>query len=170
MKYSCSVISGCLLIGLLFAGSLSAEEKIDPPETLFLKTLADLYQPVLFDHLGHSENFECNNCHHHTTGEGAATPFCGKCHSHSPPLPEVSCSTCHTATSGQTGFAETSRTEPLYHIDIPMLKSALHLQCLGCHRREDGPVGCVDCHLFTPKGRKRFGVKTTGQKITGVKQ
>jgi hypothetical protein len=170
MKYICYIFAGTLLAGLLSAGPLLADKKIDPPETLFLKTLAELYQPVLFDHLSHSENFACNSCHHHAAGEGAATPFCGRCHSHSSPRDEMSCSGCHTMTPTRVNPAGSPPPEPLYHIDIPLLKSAFHLQCLGCHRRENEPVGCVDCHLFAPEGRKRFRIKTADEKNTGIKQ
>ena len=170
MKYVCCAIAGALLTGLLSARPLPAEDKAVPPETLLLKTLTELYQPVLFDHLSHSENFACNICHHHTTGQGATTPFCEKCHDRSPSRAEVSCSGCHTMAPSQANPAGPAPTDPLYHIDIPLLKSAFHLQCLGCHHREDGPVECMDCHLFTSDGRKRFRINVAGEKITGEKQ
>ncbi|WP_457576098.1 cytochrome c3 family protein [Desulfomarina sp.] len=151
------MIAGCLLTGLFSALPLPAANRPDPPEAIVLNTLSELYQPVVFDHLSHQDNYNCNTCHHHTAGTGAATDFCGKCHDHSPPRQELSCAGCHLPLSHPISSTEAEKI-PFYHIDILSLKSALHLQCIGCHQDEDGPDGCLDCHAFTRKGKKRFQI------------
>lgn len=54
---------------------------------------------------------------------------CGICH-HTGFEPAVRCGSCHGPQD-----------------NIPDLKDAFHLQCLGCHQdRQAGPRGCRDCH------------------------
>jgi len=89
------------------------------PEMLTLSSLENRHDPVTFSHLMHTEMTEdCATCHHHSpTGE---TPSCGECHG-APFDPK--------------------------NLNMPGLKGAYHLQCLGCHREMDtGPVGCTECH------------------------
>lgn len=150
-------ITGCLLAGMLSAGPLRAADETDPPETIVLDTLSELYRPVFFDHSNHLDNYDCNTCHHHTAGTGAATDFCGKCHDHPSRGKKVSCAGCHRPIPQVISPAD-DRKMQFYHIDTLSLKSALHLQCIGCHQDEDGPTGCLDCHAFSLKGRKRFRI------------
>jgi hypothetical protein len=132
------------------------------PEQVELAVLQFLYQPVLFDHASHSEMYACNVCHHHTTGDGPAEPRCARCHQHSPAYEQVACSSCHRphwpagADLPQPAGSAAAPEYPAYHIDVPLLKGALHLQCLGCHQAESGPTGCEECHPYTPEGRARF--------------
>lgn len=124
----------------------------DPPEEVVLGQLRDLYEPVLFDHQTHSENYGCSICHHHTTGESPEEAVCRRCHEDSPGTGEVRCSSCHKISYA----APPSSVPPVYHIDIPRLKGALHLRCLNCHLNDGGPVGCLECHPFQEKGKSRF--------------
>ena len=137
------------------AGAMDVD---DAPESVTLDYLQELYEAVEFDHGMHTDMFTCSACHHHTTGETPANDSCSRCHANPEPADDVACSGCHE--QNQTGITPSSDgTSNLYHIDKPSLKGALHLQCVGCHESESGPVGCFDCHSFTPAGEKRFKIK-----------
>jgi hypothetical protein len=93
----------------------------DGPETCTINSLEKIYQPVEFPHNLHAEmSGDCTECHHHSpAGE---TPACGGCHG-----------------------------EPFNpkNLNMPGLKGAYHLQCLGCHREMGvGSTGCSgECHI-----------------------
>lgn len=128
----------------------------EPPAEVTLDSLAELYEPVVFDHATHSESFGCGSCHHHTTGEPPVNPSCLPCHARSQAVEQMACGACHKREwTGQASGAPAAPS-PVYHIDIPRLKGALHLLCLDCHRAESGPTGCRECHAFTAAGRTRF--------------
>lgn len=132
----------------------------DAPESVTLDYLQELYEEVTFDHQMHSEMYDCSACHHHTTGTGAQSENCKRCHASSAPSQDVSCSGCHEEKKNlpvATGKKTTDSS--IYHIDKPGLKGALHLQCLGCHRSENGPTHCQECHKLTPAGRTRFAIR-----------
>ncbi len=135
----------------------AGEHRAPPPETITIDTLQHLYEPVLFDHAMHAENYTCSRCHHHTTGDGVEDARCGRCHTGSAGSANVSCRHCHP-TRPQIAASQVENGIPLYHIDKPGMLGALHLKCVGCHRLDGGPTGCRDCHGFTPAGRKRFAV------------
>jgi len=145
-----------ILCGLPAAG-MDAD---DAPVSVTIDSLQELYEPVIFDHQTHSDMYDCSSCHHHTAGTGTQSKTCRKCHGTSGAEGDVSCSGCHKKTLAVHLLAkkETQDTA-IYHIDIPSLKGALHLQCLECHRSENGPTDCQECHAFTSAGRKRFAVK-----------
>ncbi len=145
-----------LILSVLPASGMDAEEA---PASVTIDYLQDLYVPVVFDHQMHSDMYNCNACHHHTTGTGTESDNCKKCHAASAASDDVSCSGCHKHSTGAPAAAGNHTDDFIYHIDKPGLKGALHLQCLGCHLSEDGPTGCEDCHDFTAAGRKRFAVK-----------
>lgn len=148
-----------LLGGMLCSFPATAMDIDDAPESVTLDYLQKLYEPVTFDHRMHAENYACNACHHHTTGDGPHNETCGKCHATSPEVDDVSCSGCHTEKNTAPAPAANDATGTVYHIDKPGIKGALHLQCLGCHMKEGGPTECQECHALTPAGRKRFLVK-----------
>jgi hypothetical protein len=130
---------------------MNSAEGFEPPEIVTIDMLAELYEPVVFDHALHLESYSCGECHHHTAGDKVQRESCRRCHTASTRLSDVSCVGCHLSQPGDAG-----RDGDIYHIDKPGLQGALHLQCLGCHNEEGGPVGCMECHEFTPAGRKRF--------------
>ncbi|WP_136807050.1 cytochrome c3 family protein [Desulfosediminicola flagellatus] len=123
----------------------------EPPETVVIDILSELYEAVVFDHGMHVESYSCGSCHHHTAGDQVEHENCKKCHSASVMLDDVSCIGCHQ----QYTFPAKAETY-VYHIDKLGLQGALHLQCVGCHTDEGGPVGCTECHAYTLAGRKRF--------------
>ncbi len=148
-----------LLGGMLCTFPATAMDIDDAPESVTIDYLQELYEPVTFDHLMHAENFACNACHHHTTGDGPHKEACAKCHANSPEVDDVSCSGCHEQRKTAPTPTANVGNSTIYHIDKPGIKGALHLQCLGCHTEEGGPTECQECHAFTPEGRKRFLVK-----------
>lgn len=88
------------------------------PETLSLNRLEMKYEPVVFSHEMHTLLAEdCATCHHHSTA--GETPSCAECHG-APFNPE--------------------------NLNLPGLKGAYHLQCMGCHKEMGAPVGCTECH------------------------
>jgi hypothetical protein len=144
---------------LVSGGAAAAQASQDIPETIVLDRLQELYEPVVFEHGMHAEMLDCSGCHHHLKG-GTTNESCMKCHSSEAQVRDVACSNCHSPLSVTTVSREEERKNPapLYHIDIPRLKGALHLQCVGCHRIDGGPTGCRECHEFTASGRQRFRV------------
>lgn len=94
-----------------------------PPDVVMLDELADLYQPVPFDHRGHAEMAEmssgCVVCHHHTP-RGQEHP---------------ACRTCHESATAREDIA------------MPGLKGAYHRQCLNCHRQWSHDNACSACHV-----------------------
>jgi len=132
----------------------------DFPESITLDRLQNLYSAVVFDHQTHSEIYSCDNCHHLKNGSSDQN-HCHKCHAAEMETKVVSCSVCHL--EKMAAFQEKKipqqKLTTFYHIDIPTLKGAMHLQCAGCHREEGGPTGCLECHDFTDKGKKRFYVQ-----------
>ncbi len=138
---------------ILFVLPAAAMNTDDAPVSVTIDYLVELYEAVSFDHQTHSEMYDCSSCHHHTAGTGTQNETCKKCHAASGSSVDVSCSGCHKE---KTSSLDTA----VYHIDKPDLTGALHLQCVGCHRSENGPTGCRECHAFTPAGRKRFAEKS----------
>ncbi|MDH4223756.1 MAG: cytochrome c family protein [candidate division Zixibacteria bacterium] len=89
------------------------------PEFFVLNRLEDIYQPVRFTHIMHT----------------AFADDCAECHHHSPAGQTPSCSKCHSASFN------------LENLNMPGLKGAYHLQCMGCHKEMgSGPTGCIECH------------------------
>ena len=87
-------------------------------ETYTMSSLEKLYEPVIFSHAMHADITDnCATCHHHS--EAGQTLSCGECHG-APFDPK--------------------------NLNMPGLKGAYHLQCMGCHKEIGGPVGCTECH------------------------
>lgn len=128
-----------------------------PPAEIILDTLTELYEPVVFDHGTHMEMYGCGSCHHHTTGDEPADEWCLRCHAGSQAIEKIACSGCHAGSwTEQRATAPGSAEAGEYHTDILRLKGALHHLCLGCHRSQSGPTGCLECHDYTAAGRRRF--------------
>ncbi len=152
-----------LVIALLFgmAGFAGAAEE---PDSVVLDSLANLYEPVEFDHLLHTELGEdCSICHHHTTGTGPENDNCARCHADSPENSVVACSQCHEAEPFSAEVLQEKLDNPmLYHNDKPGLKAVYHLSCLGCHEEMGAPTGCQECHSRTSAGDDFFHADATG--------
>ncbi|HEB49954.1 MAG TPA: class III cytochrome C [Desulfobulbus sp.] len=139
----------------------------DAPESIEIDSLSELYGPVAFDHLMHTDMVRCAECHHHTTGTGPASPFCGRCHEGTEEAETVACTDCHPAKRFYAEYLKTLENPELYHIDKPGLKGAYHLNCRGCHAKVGGPTGCQDCHEITKAGEKRFDTGTFAPPAAG---
>jgi hypothetical protein len=147
------LVANFILVVFFLMGTVSSVKGGEPPEVVTIDMLAELYEPVIFDHAMHVGMYSCGACHHHTAGDEVQRKSCRRCHAVAVSLEDVSCVGCHLKEGGNGGLQQ-----DIYHIDKPGLQGALHLQCVGCHKEESGPVGCMECHGFTPVGRKRFGV------------
>ncbi|MFT5702350.1 MAG: hypothetical protein ACI8ZB_005269 [Desulforhopalus sp.] len=140
----------------LFSSISGASES--PPDEVVINLISDLYQPVSFDHLMHSEIYDCNRCHH-ASDNAEDNGNCTTCHSGRPIGGKSPCSSCHSPNSYEASQDSASIARAQYHIDTPALKATWHLLCRNCHVADDGPTDCQDCHGFTIKGKEFFQVK-----------
>jgi hypothetical protein len=93
------------------------------PKKVELGHVAKRFGPVEFDHAAHVDLDDfCTDCHHSNKNYGVFE----------------SCRHCHGDGAGATGDAE--------HDSSVLARDAYHGQCVGCHKEQDGPVGCSDCH------------------------
>lgn len=94
----------------------------EAPDTFVIGQLAELYQPVQFNHKLHADMAEmggnCETCHHYSP-EGRIPP----------------CSECHGGEANPINLRQ------------PSLKGAYHRQCMSCHREWSHDTQCVLCHL-----------------------
>ncbi len=150
-------IATALALSVLCVQQSLAAEK--PPESVTLDALANLYEPVEFDHSMHVDltDGDCAKCHHHTTGTAISNKTCIPCHKNSKPYKIVACSKCHPPERFNLEYIKNlEKNIHLYHIDKPGLKGAYHLNCLWCHKENDAPTGCQDCHARTDAGDRFF--------------
>ncbi len=131
-------------------------EADDAPENITIDSMSNLYGPVEFNHEMHVDYASCQECHHHTTGEIVTDPNCARCHHSHDENELVSCSECHVTDRFSEEYLKTLEKPELYHIDIPGLKGAYHLNCISCHIITSGPTGCQECHVMTVAGEQRF--------------
>ena len=70
----------------------------DGPDEVVIDSLAQLYEPVYFDHAMHEEIAEgtCSICHHHTLGSPPVNANCLRCHADSGESEQISCQGCHS--------------------------------------------------------------------------
>ncbi len=99
----------------------------DAPDSMLLSQLADLYEPVHFNHKVHASmaqmGTDCVTCHHYSPA-GQIPP----------------CRDCHSPSSESTDLKK------------PNLKGAYHRQCLSCHREWSHDTKCVLCHVPNESG------------------
>jgi hypothetical protein len=138
----------------LFA-QMSAE---DAPESIELGSIAEIYEPVIFDHAAHVLMVEtCSFCHHHTTGTAPEKGNCSRCHQEGEETSSVACVDCHEAKPFSSQSLKAKESDPLlFHVGKPGLKGAYHQSCLGCHEQIGAPTGCQDCHVRNDKGDQLF--------------
>ncbi|WP_051309281.1 cytochrome c3 family protein [Desulfogranum japonicum] len=133
-----------------------AMEAGDAPESVEIDSLSELYEPVQFDHAMHLDIAECQDCHHHTTGQKPNDDNCLRCHENSGEADSISCADCHAADRFSPQDLAAREGGRIYHIDKPGLKGAYHLNCISCHEENGAPTGCQDCHAMTDKGKEVF--------------
>lgn len=152
---ACTLRTGLLVAAMLLAAATAALAQV--PDTVTLKSMAELYEPVVLDHAMHADIAECAVCHHQTTGKPEAGSRCANCHAGNETNAPVACRACHEADPfSAAALAAKEADSERYHVDKPGLKGAYHLNCLGCHEQMGGPVGCQDCHARTPEGDAVF--------------
>ena len=142
-------VAALLFCGLVAVGCYAMDFY---PEEVEIDVLAELYEPVNFNHEMHVMMFDCAACHHHTTGTGVMDEYCAKCHDGEQEVDSVSCQDCHAADSASAASLHEAPLEFSFHDDVPNLKAAYHLSCLGCHQEMGAPTGCQDCHARTEAG------------------
>lgn len=149
---------GMALAGLLIWAAAGAGAAPEPPTTIQLKSLTQLYGEVTFDHAMHVSLAEgCASCHHHTTGSAPLNRDCLRCHAGGQVSAQVACGGCHSLTPFSAQYLrEKDADVQRYHTDQPGLKAAYHLSCLGCHQEAGGPTGCTDCHARNDAGDALF--------------
>lgn len=152
---------GALLVTLMcFSPLHNIAAAGDGPDEVEIDALAQLYEPVYFDHLMHEEvaDGNCSVCHHHTLGTPPVeNENCMRCHANSTEADEVSCQGCHAGNRFEAEYLNRIDADnTLYHRDKVGLKAAYHLRCMGCHEEMGAPNGCQDCHARTDAGDKFF--------------
>ncbi len=152
------------------------------PQMVVIDSMANLYEPVEFDHEMHAAELGCTSCHHHiiehtdqtctihNVVDQANSRHCTKCHQGWYPgsLDRAKCRDCHSSeryTADYLARMEKDKDET-YHRDNIGLVGAYHNQCLPCHV-EEGIGGCQDCHARTEAGDKEF---QAGAGVSDVKK
>lgn len=135
--------------GLDGAAASGAGPRGGMPKRIVLRSLAQRFAPVSFDHAGHVDMAEgCGDCHHQHGQEKGAP--CRGCHALDASAFRKSldaatfrpCGACHPAS-------------PQAAVDArPGLMAAYHRACFGCHRElgsvGEDPKGCAEtCHAKT---------------------
>jgi hypothetical protein len=96
-----------------------------------LKSVQDLYEPVVFSHRIHAEMSEMSG-------------GCEMCHHYNPPGDVVGCDNCHEPKRQRTDISK------------PDLKGAYHRQCLDCHSQWSDDATCESCHELNESGKSAF--------------
>jgi hypothetical protein len=119
------VVAFAVLMFILFGTPAVGES----PDTLMIYNEGynrKLYEPVLFTHLEHVEDFgiECTDCHHdYKDGENVWQEG----------DPVRKCAACHNPKKKQG--------------TVHRLVFAFHFNCKKCHKdNEAGPIECKECH------------------------
>ncbi len=144
------LIGGVVMMALTTAPAAGRAATV--PDSINLDSMVQLYEKVKFNHTKHIMLVkDCGDCHHHTTGTLVQDKNCVRCHKNSGATAVVACRGCHSI---QTFSAAALREKDknLYHTDKPSLKGAYHQNCMGCHAKAGGPVGCQDCHALKKSG------------------
>ena len=131
----------------------------DGPDEVVIDSLAQLYEPVYFDHAMHEEvtDSNCSVCHHHTLGTEIDDENCMQCHAGSEGTDEISCQECHASKRFEAEYLKKlSADNTMHHIDRLGLKAAYHSRCMNCHEEMGVANGCQDCHARTDAGDKFF--------------
>ncbi len=135
MRRETNIIASIIILSLgifLVFGSLKTSYAEDPPDTITIKKLENLYGEVEFPHSDHFEYTDsCSDCHHHS---GEKTISCQRCHK---PFKVYK----YSGSKRKNGLG---------------LKGAYHGRCLKCHEEESGPTGCTDCHERRKKPTPNF--------------
>jgi len=140
------------IVFLLSASLPGTSQGISVPDVITLNNQSKLYEPFNFPHAKHIELIkECSNCHHYTTGTLEKNPNCIRCHLNSSETKVVSCKGCHLP-DPFSAAAIKEKDPKLYHNDRPSLKAAMHRNCIDCHEKMKGPIGCQDCHKRSKAG------------------
>ncbi len=106
------------IVLLIGLATWAIAEEPEVPAEVTIEELSHWFAPVDFSHADHIDSIEaCAACHHDQ--ESDEIGLCSDCHS-----------------------VQYDPSDP----DVPDLKMAYHLNCIGCHQQEDGPLACVDCH------------------------
>lgn len=95
---------------------------------------------VEFTHKKHHEEYKisCGDCHHDKEGKPLADLKAGD--------DVQKCEECHSnVKAGDKTFQGKYKAKP---VDIMQLESAIHENCIGCHKEKGLTVGtkCGDCH------------------------
>ncbi|GBE14041.1 high-molecular-weight cytochrome c precursor [bacterium BMS3Abin14] len=147
-----------MIVALFFIAGPTFGAAGDPPSSLLIDSLSNLYGGVDFDHAMHMNIADdCSVCHHHAFGANVAEKKCAKCHSDNKGTSSAACPDCHVKDPFTAKHIKAMESDPdRFHNDIPGLKGAYHLRCLNCHVEMGAPSGCTDCHKRTDAGNKFY--------------
>ncbi len=111
----------------------------DIPETVKIKQLSNLYEPVAFPHRKVVNAIADRISDNKLSGSFHASEatICQGCHHNSPASKKPpQCSSCHGASWDASQMSK------------PGILGAYHQQCMGCHKQMkiEKPMGCTECH------------------------
>lgn len=145
MKKSIAILCAAVFgISVLMAAGLYAGTD-DCPDIIEMKNeqaFDEHTQPIVkFSHDKHAADdgygIGCGDCHHDENGEPISDLEYGD---------DVdSCFECHSGT-GAGSAKDFMGPKP----DAEALESyytAIHVNCVGCHKEQDGPKACTQCHV-----------------------
>ncbi len=153
------IVGGIIVVMILSFAPQQGCLAMEGPDSVEIDVLAQLYEPVTFDHAMHVDVTEdnCAACHHHTTGTPVDDEKCIKCHANSGEADEVACQECHSAKRFEADYLDSIEADnTLHHTDKVGLKAAYHIKCMGCHEEMGAPTGCEECHARTEAGDKFY--------------
>jgi hypothetical protein len=158
MDHTAKLLMGFIFLLALFFSPLEPCRAMEGPDMVVIDTLAQLFEPVSFDHAMHVEVADsCATCHHHTTGTPVEDANCGRCHANSGPTKEIACHDCHAAKRFEADYLnKLDEDNSIYHVDKVGLKGAYHIRCMNCHEKMGAPKGCQDCHPINEAGDKFY--------------
>ncbi|MFH1438650.1 MAG: cytochrome c3 family protein, partial [Pseudomonadota bacterium] len=127
-----------------FPGLTFAEDDI--PKDIMIGTIEKEYEPSKFPHRKIISALMKNIIESRLAKyfHGSEDTACYACHHHNPEGKKpIACSSCHGRTSGDDGIRS----------GMPGLKSAYHLQCIGCHKAMgiEKLSDCEACHKKKPE-------------------
>ncbi|MFW6283872.1 MAG: cytochrome c3 family protein [Desulfosalsimonas sp.] len=146
MKKQLAILTAACMVAVFLAAGLYAGTDDGCPDVIEMKNdkaFEDHRQPIVkFDHGKHYKadggyDIGCGECHHDENGEPLEDLQAGD--------DVQSCFECHDGT-GAGSPKDFMGPKP----DAEALNSyytAIHVNCVGCHKEQGGPKSCNQCHV-----------------------
>lgn len=126
------IIGVLVLFGIVLLSSVSIISAKDCPDVFEMENkelFGEHRMPIVeFGHKEHTEKYgySCGSCHHDEEGNKLGDITCSD--------DIKSCADCHDKPNGNIKSS------------IDYFSGAIHQNCMGCHKEDNGPVSCTGCH------------------------